>query len=233
MTRIALIHALPESISPIHEALAQEWPEARAFDLLDSSLPGDLACAGRVDPTLSRRFMELARYAASAGEERDRTAGILFTCSAFGPAIQAVKAAMSIPVLHPNESAFEQAVSIGGRVGLLVTFPPSLHSLEVQLHEQARLRGVELSIVSRNVEGALDALHGSDFATHDRLIAAAADELPLTDSLILGQFSMARAASSIKPIPSREVLTTPTSAVRGLRALVLESMASPVRTRRP
>ena len=36
--RIALIHALEESVLPARAAFDAEWPEAFCFDLLDASL---------------------------------------------------------------------------------------------------------------------------------------------------------------------------------------------------
>ena len=215
--RIALIHALAESVQPIHAAFERQWPEAVLFDLLDTSLARDLACAGRLDPRMIERFLALGRYAAGTSGEGGRTAAILFTCSAFQPAIDAVKQALDIPVLRPNEAAFEQALAIGGRVGLLVTFPPSLPALETELRQMARERGVEISITGQVVEGALDALKAGDVSRHDELVATAASRMPMTESLVLGQFSLARAAASIGPKQGRTLLTTPLSAVDKLR----------------
>ena len=47
--RIALVHALEESVLPIRAAFAEVWPEAATFDLLETSLAPDRALAGRCD----------------------------------------------------------------------------------------------------------------------------------------------------------------------------------------
>lgn len=216
--RIALIHALAESMQPAHAAFERQWPEAVLFDLLDTSLARDLALAGRIEPRMIERFLALGRYAAGAAGEGGRTAAILFTCSAFQPAIDAVKQALDMPVLRPNEAAFDQALMLGGRVGLLVTFPPSLPALETELRQMARERGVEISITGQVVEGALDALRTGDARRHDELVAMAAARMPMTESLVLGQFSLARAAAAIAPRQGRTLLITPLSAVDKLRA---------------
>jgi hypothetical protein len=95
-TRIALIHALDESLLPARAAFAADWPQATCFDLLDTSLAVDLADAGRLDESLMERFQVLAGYAAGYEGRAGRTQAILFTCSAFGPAIDAVKARLAL-----------------------------------------------------------------------------------------------------------------------------------------
>ena len=110
--RIALIHALRESQVPIWEAFAADWPEARTTNLLDDSLSADLAAEGELTADMIGRFLTLGRYAASTGAD-----AILFTCSAFGPAIAAVQQDLDIPVLTPNEAAFEEAIAHGSQIG--------------------------------------------------------------------------------------------------------------------
>lgn len=81
--RIALIHALRESQEPAWNAFANGWPAANIFNLLDDSLPLDLKAEGELTLPIIERFRILGHYAANAGNKRERTLGILFTCSAF------------------------------------------------------------------------------------------------------------------------------------------------------
>jgi Asp/Glu/hydantoin racemase len=219
MTRVAFIHALIDSLHPSHEALRNTWPEATPFDILDTSLSRDLAHAGELQSAMIQRFVRLGRYAASIEGEGGATAAILFTCSAFGPAIEAVKREVSIPVIGPAEAAFEEALSLGRRIGLLVSFGPSLEALENELRAIARQRDAPLELTTRLVNGALSASQRGDFTTHDRLVAATAAEMPELDVLILGQFSLGRAAATLARVEGRKVLTTPQSAVARLKAL--------------
>src|SRR5439155_1015726 len=55
---------------------------------------------------------------------------ILYTCSAFGEAIDAVARATPMPVLKPNEAMFAEALHLGTHIGLLATFQPSIPALE-------------------------------------------------------------------------------------------------------
>ena len=218
--RIALIHALEESVQPARQAFARHWPEAFAFDLLDTSLAVDRADAGRLDEAMTTRFHTLADYAVTFAGRGGHTAGILFTCSAFGSAIDAVKARSPVPVLRPNESAFEAALQRGDRLGLVVSFEPSRLSLEAELRAAAAAHGREVTVRSVTAEGALEALKAGDGDRHDALAARAAAGLGDVDAIILGQFSLARAHDRVAAATAVPVVTTPRSAVEALRAMV-------------
>ncbi|AMJ61144.1 aspartate/glutamate racemase family protein [Bosea sp. PAMC 26642] len=212
--RIALVHALEESVLPARAAFAAHWPQAEAFDLLDTSLATDLAARGSLDEAMTDRFLTLGRYAAATEGTAGPAKAILFTCSAFGPAIDAVKRDLPIPVLRPNESAFAEALALGGRIGLIVTFAPSLPSLTRELEEMA---GKPVDVTGVVVDGALAALKAGDGTTHDRLVAEVAARLSGIDTLILGQFSLARARPAIERATGLRVVTTPEAAIRGLK----------------
>jgi hypothetical protein len=212
--RIVLIHAMQPSIAPARAAFAT-WPEAQVSDLLDDSLATDLVAAGRLTPTIIDRFLALACYAKGSGAE-----GILFTCSAFGPAIEACQRALPIPVLKPNEAALEAALDAGPRISLLATFGPTIPALEQELAALAAARGLKPEVTTAVVPGALAALAAGKPEEHDARIVASAATAGACDALLLCQFSMARAARGIAPVAGRIVLTTPDPAVAKLRRLV-------------
>lgn len=218
--RIALIHALALSQPPVTAAFAALWPEAETFNLLDDSLVPDLAATGQVDATMEDRFLALGRYAAQSGAGGRATAGILFTCSAFGPAIERVQKTLPIPVLKPNEAAFEQAMGLGGPIGMVVTFASALAPMVAEFHALARSLGVQVRLEAKVAEGALQALHEGHPEHHDELIAETARGLGGVKAIVLGQFSMARAAAVVSARTGRKVLTTPEAAVIKLRGLI-------------
>jgi len=213
--RIALIHALKHSITPIEQAFARLWPDATLANLLDDSLSADLARQGALTPAMTERFLTLSRYAAGAGAD-----GILFTCSAFGPCIDACARGLApMPVLKPNEAMIDEAVAMAGpsgRIGLLATFAPTLATMPAEFAAVAP--GVTL--VSALAGDALEALNRGDVAAHDRLAAEAARSLEGCDVVALAQFSLSSAAALVAQATGRKVLTTPDSAVRKLRRLL-------------
>lgn len=210
--RIALIHATPLAIDPIVAAFGRLWPAARTTNLLDDSLSADLAAEGRLTGHMIERFITLARYVHGCGAD-----AILFTCSAFGPAIEAVAAALTIPVLKPNEAMLDEALAAGAHIGLVATFAPSIPALKAELEDMARTREQSVTVTTRILPDALAALQRGDADTHDRLIADAAAGLMPCDALVLGQFSMATAARLIPARPGCRILTSPDSAVMRLK----------------
>jgi hypothetical protein len=207
--KIALIHALRHSPPPIEDAFRRLWPEAILMNLLDDTLSTDLARDGAITPAMTERFLKLGRYARDTGAH-----GILFTCSAFGPCIDAVKKDLhEIPVLKPNEAMIEEACTLGSRIGLMATFAPTLDSMSAEFPPSATL-------VPMWIEGALAALDRGDGAEHDLLAAEAARGLGECDVVALAQFSLARAAKAVAGACAKPVLTTPDSAVRKMKTLI-------------
>jgi Asp/Glu/hydantoin racemase len=211
--RIALIHALAHSPGPVRKEFERQWPECRLMNLLDDSLSADLGdTPGGLDAAMYQRFHTLADYAVGTGAD-----AILFTCSAFGPCIEAVARRHSnIPVLKPNEAMVAQAVRLKTRVGLIASFAPTLKTMPTEFPATSDI-DCELA------EGALAALDAGAVAEHDRLVVAAARRLQQRGcgAIALTQFSLARAASEVAAAVPLPVLTTVGSAVAELRARLL------------
>lgn len=207
--RIALIHALAHSVEPINAEFERAWPEAIRMNLLDDSLSADLARQGRgLDAAMHQRFDTLAAYAEGTGAQ-----AILFTCSAFGPCIEAVAARRPhMPVLKPNEAMIADVASVAGPVGLIASFAPTLVSMPAEFP-------VSVELKTALVAQAMDALDRGDTATHEALVAQAARQLADQgcQAIALAQFSMARAAPAVAQVTGLPVFTTPGSAVHLLR----------------
>jgi Asp/Glu/hydantoin racemase len=215
MPRIALIHAVTVAMPPVHEAFGRLWPEAEYVDILDTSLSRDREHDGELTAAMIDRFLTLAGYA-----ERSGAAGILFTCSAFGPAIEAAAARASIPVLKPNEAMFAAALAAGRRIGMLATFAPSVAGMEDEFHRMAAATASPVTLESHCVPGAMAALQTGDGTAHDRLVAAAAPRFAGCDTVLLAHFSTARAEAAVQATLPCPVVTAPSAAVAQLKALV-------------
>ena len=211
--RIALVHAVTAAMEPISDAFRELWPEAECSNILDDSLPGDLEKAGSLTPAIFGRFDALGNYAADLGAD-----GLLFTCSAFGDAIEAVARKARFPVLKPNEAMFEEAFGYGAEIGMLATFAPSVPSMESEFNEMAKARGLNARLRTICVPDAMAALRQGDAARHNALLAEAAPQLAECDAVMLAQFSTSRAEKAVAARLSVPVLTSPKAAVRKSRS---------------
>ncbi len=212
--RIALIHALTEAVDPITQAFLKEWPEADRVHILDDSLSRDRRKFRDLTPDMYRRFAELSSYAQQIGSD-----AILFTCSAFGEAIETAARTVRIPVLKPNEAMFEEALQYG-KIGMLATFAPSIVPMEQEFNDLAKLSGSSAEIRTLCIPEAMDALKDGDAERHNTLVADRAPELAGSGAILLAQFSTSRAQQAVAARVTVPVLTSPVAAIRKLRRLL-------------
>jgi hypothetical protein len=212
--RIALVHAVTVAVDPIRDAFTQLWPQAAVVNILDDSLSPDRARDADLTPEMSARIGALGDYALSTG-----CSGVLYTCSAFGEAIEAFAKRAPVPVLKPNEAMFEAALSIGARIGMLATFGPSVAGMEAEFLDQARALRRQASIKTVLVETAMTALKSGDADAHNRLLAEAVPELGEVDVVMLAHFSTSRAFAAVSEKTTSPVLTSPRSAVEAMRRM--------------
>lgn len=224
--RIALIHAVEVAMAPIRAAMQAGWPEAEAINLLDDSLAPDRAAYTELTDGLAERIVDLARYAARLGAD-----AVLFTCSAFGPAIERAAGELAIPVLKPNQAMFEAAVAAGPNVGMLATFAPAVAGMQGEYAAEAHRQGAPGGLTTIVVPEAMEALRRGDGATHDRLLAARAGELAHCDAVLLAHFSTSRAATAVRSAVRVPVLTSPDAAVAQLRRLLAAPTDQAARSR--
>lgn len=213
--RIALIHATRVAIDPIEAAARQLWPKAETISILEEGLSVDRARSEALTPALADRIVQLARYAEAAGAD-----GILYTCSAFGTAIETAATTSPVPVMKPNEAMFDAAFSHGDRVSMIYTFPPAAGGLADEFRDEAVRRGSKAILTTVFSEGALDAKRAGDDETHDRLIAETAANIDDADVIMLAQFSMAGAALRARALTETPILTSPEAAIGAIRRRV-------------
>ncbi|MEZ2128759.1 MULTISPECIES: aspartate/glutamate racemase family protein [unclassified Sinorhizobium] len=213
--RIALIHATTIAMDPIAHAFAGTWPEADTVNILEDSLSPDRAKQVEITDGLTSRIVALTKYARMIGSD-----AVLFTCSAFGRAIEYAATTVDVPVLKPNEAMFEAAIQKGGRIAMLYTFPPAREGMEVEFREEAQHLNPSAEITSILVEGAIEAVHAGDAETHNRLVADAAARLDGFNAITLAHFSTARALTAVQAVTDILVLTSPDAAIAKLRRLL-------------
>lgn len=223
--RIALIHATALAVTPINDAFKRLWPDAQCQNLLDDSLSRDLQAQGGLTEVMIQRFLDLTAYTQRAGCH-----AVLFTCSAFGLAIEAAAKMSGVPTLKPNEAMFEQALGLAVKgqplkVGLIATFNPSIDSMAQELAEMAASRDIEIQLITSFVPHAMQHLADGQAQLHHTLIAKQASTMSACDVTLLAQFSMAAAQPTVVRalgVHNSRVLTSPDCAVQALRRALLQ-----------
>jgi Asp/Glu/hydantoin racemase len=112
---------------------------------------------------------------------------------------------------------FAEAIAIGGTIGMLATFEPSIASMTEEFAEQAAKAGASAKLKSVFVPRAMTALQAGRREEHDALVVEAAAPLAGCDAIMLAQFSMAPAAAQLRGRTRTPILTSPASAVAALK----------------
>lgn len=212
--RIALIHATRVAMAPIESAAEALWPDAETVSILEEGLSADRAKSPDLSPDLWRRILALSSYAQASG-----AGGILFTCSAFGAAIDDAARECAVPVMKPNEAMFDAAFCHGGRAAMIYTFPPAGPAMAAEFREAAAAVGRDAALSLHFCEDAFAAKRAGDGAKHDRLIAEVGAGIE-ADVILLAQFSMASASAALRARTAVPVLTSPEAAIQELRRRV-------------
>ncbi len=219
--RLALIHATRLAIDPIVFACQTHWPDVEHISILDESLSIDRSKDAQLSRVLSDRIIALCRHAETLGSD-----GVLFTCSAFGSAIDMAAETSDIPVLKPNEAMFEKALALGERITMIYTFPPAVAGMETEFDHYAQ--GLQSSAQIRSVyaEGARQAVERGDAEKHDQIIAHTVSQVKDADVIVLAHFSMATAQGLASDATNIPVLSSPATAIEKIKLLVMPNIES-------
>jgi len=216
MKRIVLIHATPFAMEPIHTAFKAKWQEAELVNILDDSLSKDRNQNLGQEDYFNKRIKNLCDYA-----KLIKSDGIIYTCSAFGKAIETAAEALVIPVLKPNEAMFEAAMTLGEKIGMVATFRPAVQGMEQEFEETKHRLGKEhITLKTWLVEDGRHALDRGDVKTHDEIILKAIKEMPECDVYMLAHFSTSTAYELIERKTNKKILTSPDSAVEKLKSIL-------------
>ncbi|ATL32956.1 hypothetical protein [Streptomyces formicae] len=200
--RIALISATPAATGPAVAGLADAFPAAEPWNLLDDALLTDAAAQGGLTPALADRMRRLIAYAVRGGAH-----GVLLTCSLYGPLAE--RADEGVPVLAADAAAFEAALAGGHqRVLVLASFEAALDDSLSRFRAAARAAHSPVEAVGQVVApGGLPDTAGAD-------------------AVLLAQYSLAPRADELSSALGVPVHAGPRAAARALRAEIERGGAS-------
>ncbi len=190
---ITLIHASRASLAPLNDYYPRHAPELQITNLLDDGImrlfqSGEIAAA-------TRRLAEMI----ATGRDTYGAELAVLCCSAVTPAALAeLRAGARIPLLKIDEPMARRAIQAGQRIGVIVSFPPTLPVTRRLLEDAAA--GRPLEVLEELLPKAVEALLAGDRATHDRLLADAALRLAArrVDAIVLAQVSMAHLVDPLR-----------------------------------
>jgi Asp/Glu/hydantoin racemase len=221
---IALIHTSQVFLSVetmMNPMFAEIMPEVRLVNILDDSLLPDVLAGNVVTPEVTKRMCLYVLAAEAAGAD-----AVLSLCSSVGPAIDAARKMVKIPVIKIDDAHTEKAVRDARRIGVLATAPSTLGPTVALLREKAVAAGKEVEIQASLANSAFNALMRGDKNGHDQLVVEAAQKLaPRADLLLFAQASMTRLASRVEEATRLAVLTSPRLAIEYARRVLEQQQA--------
>jgi Asp/Glu/hydantoin racemase len=190
---IGFVHTVL-SLPPTFADLAEELvPDADVFHIVDETLLGVTRTVGSLPPVTRRRVLGYVESAADAGADL-----VVVTCSSIGPAVDASRSFVDVPVLRIDEPMADASVRLGERIGVVATLATTLEPTAALVARRADAAAKSVEVVARVCEGAFDALMAGDRDRHDELVRYGLRRLIAdVDVVVLAQASMARVVETL------------------------------------
>jgi Asp/Glu/hydantoin racemase len=204
--KIAFLHTSPAAVGPLMQFYSEAAPELQVTNLLEDGILGLLAA--REYDTARRRFTAML----GAAREVYGAELAMITCSSVTRGIlDELRGQFSLPILKIDGPMTRRAVETGRRVGVAVTFPPTLEPTTQLLRGAAEEAGREVEIVAESEPEAYRALLSNDLAAHDRLLVGVIEKLQArgVDVIVLAQVSMARILPQLEAPPLADRVRVP------------------------
>ena len=213
MKNVICVHTAMALVEPLTKLFAELIPEVKVDHIADSSLIKEVIAHNEVTPAVRRRLLSYYNAAADAG------ADVVFnTCSSVGDVADYGDQYARIPVFRIDRPMAAEAVARYERIGVISTLPTTLDPTCRLLRSEAEKAGKTVTLVEGLADGAFAAGQSGDGATHDRLIAEAAQRIAdRVDMFVLAQGSMARMEQRLSELTGKPVLSSPVLGVKGLR----------------
>jgi Asp/Glu/hydantoin racemase len=152
---------------------------------------------------------------------------VLSLCSSLGPAIDAARKLVRVPVIKIDDAHTEIAAREANRIGVMATVRSTLVPTVALIREKAAALGNSVEVVESLSEAAFEALMRGDRELHDAaVLRAAADLAPRVDMILFAQASMTRLAPAVQEATGLRVLTSPRLAIKYTKK-VLDNLSRP------
>lgn len=213
--KLAFIHTSPVLVSLFSQMAREYLPEIEFFHMVDESLIRNTVAAGKLTKNTIRRLGNMIESAHDGG-----AGAVMVTCSSIGEGVSAAREQFDFPILRVDEAMAEEAVRIGGRIGVAATLKTTLDPTMGLLRDTARRANRQVELAPVLSDGAFEAVLAGDTARHDQLVAASLAELMTrVDVVVLAQASMTRVISQLPVDGGPPILSSPKLAILQARGL--------------
>lgn len=215
--KLAFIHT-SHVLIPLFTQLAKEHlPGVECFHMTDESLIRNTITAGGLTGNTARRVAAMIGLAHEGGAD-----AVMVTCSSIGKATAMARSQFDFPVFRIDEAVAQQAVRLGGRIGVAATLRTTLEPTLELLRETAAQEGREVELIPALAEGAFEAVVAGDTEQHDELLLATlSDLMARVDVVVLAQASMSRVAGLLPVGAGPALLASPVPAILQAREVLL------------
>jgi hypothetical protein len=211
---IAAVHATPASISPLRAALADEFPDAQLWNLIDDRLGHDAdALGGELSPQLRDRMLNLVRHGITGGAD-----AVVIACSMYGNVRAVAEEQFTTPVFASDADMMADIVRAAPqRIAVLASLQgaaaDTTHRLTAALAHGHRPAEVVPVFCAR----AADAAARADMpALVDALAAGLDSATGPFDLVCIAQYSLSPAADEVSAKAGLPVASPTRSAARAI-----------------
>lgn len=213
--RITIIETTLVPLEELRKIFFELLPEIDLVSIVDDSLLKEVIAAGKVTPHVVER---MCRYAVTA--ERIGSDLIFNQCSSVGEAVDIAQNLVNVPILKTDLPMAEEAVKIGGRIGVVATLNTTLGPTSRLIQKVADDQNKKIELIPRICEGAFEKLSQGDKKGHNEIIkktiVGLAEE---TDAIALAQGSMAVLLPELGQVKT-PILSSPRSGVMRAKEMI-------------
>jgi aspartate/glutamate racemase len=212
---VAFVHTSPAAIGPLMKFYSEAAPDLEITNLLDDGLLRLLA-AGDEGKARDRLEDMIGVASDTYGAEL-----AMVTCSSVSKEmLEELSAGFAFPILKIDLPMARRAVQAGRKIGVAVTFPPTLGPTCRLLEEAGAEADGAIEIIKEVVPDAYAALLAGDDARHDELLLAAVGRLEQQGvaAIVLAQVSMGRILPWLEGRFSVPVLSSLNTSLDAIRA---------------
>ncbi len=195
--KVVFFHTTSATPEPMKKAFKKRFPNDQLITILDDSiLPEILANNNTTTKGITKRLVQYGSMA------QDQGASVFVSmCTTLGIATREAQKAIDIPMITIDSAMLQEAVNVGNKIGMLITFPPTEKTSKAACLAFAEDIGKKVDVDVIIVEGARIALNENNKGLHDDLIVKKAHEIAHKyDVLVFAQVTMMDAAKKCTDI---------------------------------